>query len=128
MEEILIPGWALILMVSSLVVLFAVMLLVYMPRAEEILRLRRKVQKLREQLERTSKGAVREHDEHVADVGELTDRLMQAQQQASGEKKEHAEEMASERARTEQQKQRAEKIARLYEDLKRGGCFQIERN
>lgn len=128
MEEILIPGWALILMVSSLVVLFAVMLLVYMPRAEEILRLRRKVQKLREQLERTSKGAVREHDEHVADVGELTDRLMQAQQQASGEKKEHAEEMASERARTEQQKQRAEKIARLYEDLKRGGCIQIERN
>lgn len=128
MEEILIPGWALILMVSSLIVLFAVMLLVYMPRAEEILRLRRKVQKLREQLERTSKGAVREHDEHVADVGELTDRLMQAQQQASGEKKEHAEEMASERARTEQQKQRAEKIARLYEDLKRGGCIQIERN
>lgn len=128
MEEILIPGWALILMVSSLVVLFAVMLLVYMPRAEEILRLRRKVQKLREQLERTSKGAVREHDEHVADVGELTDMLMQAQQQASGEKKEHAEEMASERARTEQQKQRAEKIARLYEDLKRGGCIQIERN
>ena len=128
MEEILIPGWALILMVSSLVVLFAVMLLVYMPRAEEILSLRRKVQKLREQLERTSKGAVREHDEHVADVGELTDRLMQAQQQASGEKKEHAEEMASERARTEQQKQRAEKIARLYEDLKRGGCIQIERN
>lgn len=128
MEEILIPGWALILMVSSLVVLFAVMLLVYMPRAEEILRLRRKVQKLREQLERTSKGAVREHDEHVADVGELTDRLMQAQQQASGEKKEHAEEMASERARTEQQKQRAEKIARLYEDLKRSGGIQIERN
>lgn len=128
MEEILIPAWALILMVSSLIVLFAVMLLVYMPRAEEILRLRRKVQKLREQLERTSKGAVREHDEHVADVGELTDMLMQAQQQASGEKKEHAEEMASERARTEQQKQRAEKIARLYEDLKRGGCIQIERN
>ncbi len=117
-----IPKWLYVTSLITLVITIVVMLFVFLPRMEEIIKLRQQVRDLRDKLDRTSKCACAEHDDHIADVGELSDKLLEAQQQAGKKETEHADQIAGEQARTRQQKQIAEQIARAAANMgKQGG-------
>lgn len=107
-----IPKWLYVTSLITLVITIVVLLFVFLPRMEEIIKLRQQVRDLRDKLDRTSKCACAEHDDHIADVGELSDKLLEAQQEAKKKEKEHADQIAGEQARTKQQKKIAKQIAR----------------
>lgn len=114
-----IPSWLYVASLITLVVAIAVLLIFFLPRTEEIIKLRQQIRDLRAMLERTSKCACAEHDEHVADVGELSDLLLQAWQQTKKQEEEHADQIAGEQARRRQQKRITKQIARAASNMEK---------
>lgn len=122
------PIWAVIVLASIFAATVLLLTMFYMPRTSEILKYKKRIKELRQKLDEISKNATRATLEHTADVGELSEKLLAAEGKTETIRAEAGEKVAEANARTEQQKQRAERFAKLCEDLKRSGSFQGERN
>lgn len=123
------PIWAVIVLASIFAATALLLTMLYMPRTSEILKYKKRIKELRQKLDEMSKNATAATLEHTADVGELSEKLLAAEGKTETIRAEAGEKVAEANARTEQQKQLAERFAKLYEDhLKRSGRMQGERN
>lgn len=123
------PIWAVIVLASIFAATVLLLTMFYMPRTSEILKYKKRIKELRQKLDEISKNATAATLEHTADVGELSEKLLAAEGKTETIRAEAGERVAEANARTEQQKQLAERFAKLYEDhLKRSGSMQGERN
>lgn len=123
------PIWAVIVLASIFAATVLLLTMVYMPRTSEILKYKKRIKELRQKIDEISKNATAATLEHTADVGELSEKLLAAEGKTETIRAEAGEKVAEANARTEQQKQLAERFAKLCEDMKRSsGSIQGERN
>lgn len=122
------PIWAVIVLASIFAATVLLLTMFYMPRTSEILKYKKRIKELRQKLDEISKNATAATLEHTADIGEISEKLLAAEGKTETIRAEAGEKVAQANARTEQQKQLAEKFAKLCEDLKRSRRIQGERN
>lgn len=112
------PVWAVCVIAGIFAVTFLLLTLIYMPRNEEILKLRRTIKTLRKKIDQMSKDQTAETLAHTADVGELSEKLLQAEGKQDQIAEEYAGKLAKANARTEQSESIREQLARAADKLR----------
>lgn len=112
------PVWAVCVIAGIFAVTFLLLTLIYMPRNEEILKLRRTIKTLRKKIDQMSKDQTAATLAHTADVGELSEKLLQAEGKQDQIAEEYAGKLAEANARTEQSQNIREQIARAADKLR----------
>ena len=113
-----IPVWVVMTIAAILGVTALLMTLFFMPRSEEIIRLRKIIRKQRETIDHMSKAQTAAEIEHCADVGELSYQLLEAQGKQDQIAEEYAGKLAQANARTEQSKSLRRQLARAADKLR----------
>lgn len=112
------PVWAVCVIAGIFAVTFLLLTLIYMPRNEEILKLRRTIKTLRKKIDQMSKDQTAATLAHTADVGELSEKLLQAEGKQDQIAEEYAGKLAEANARTEQSENIREQLARAADKLR----------
>lgn len=118
MELDAMPIWAVIVLAAIFAGTFLLLTLIYMPRAEEIMKLRKVNKELRKTIAHMSKQATAAELEHKADVGELSEKLMQAEGKQDRIAVEYNSKLHEANARTKQSEELREQLARAADKLR----------
>lgn len=121
MEFDTMPVWAVIILAAIFAGTFLLLTLIYMPRAEEIMKLRKVNRELRKKIAEMSKQATTAELEHKADVGELSEKLLEAEGKQDRIAVEYNSKLHEANARTKQSEDLREQIARAADKM-RGGA------
>lgn len=114
------PVWTYIILAAIFAGTCLLLTLIYMPRTEEIVKLRKTIKVLRKTIERMSKEATAAAYEHKADVGELSEKLLKAEGKQDQIASEYNEKLSEEKARTKQSEELREQLARAADKLREG--------
>ena len=107
-ESIFDNPWFVAPALTLLVIVTVVLLFVYLPRADEIKRLKKRIRELREKVDSMSRQQTKAELEHVADM-----------EQIRGDRAADAKEFAEKLQGAEEQKRTAEARTEQSEDLRR---------
>lgn len=113
-----IPAWVVVSIAAIFSVTVLLLTLIFMPRCDEILRLRKIIREQRKTIDHMSKEQTAAELEHKADVGDLSSRLLEAQGKKDQIAEEYAGKLAEAQARTEQSEDLRRQIARAADKLR----------
>lgn len=113
-----IPAWTVVTIAAIFAVTILLLTLIFMPRGEEIIRLRKIIRKQRKTIDRMSKEHTAAELEHNADIGEIGEKLLAAEGKKDQIAEEYSEKLTEAQARTKQSEDLRRQIARAADKLR----------
>lgn len=114
------PQWAVLTIAGGMLMICLIVTLIYIPRVEEIERYKNVIAHQRKIIDIIAKNATDAALEHIADIGEIGEKLLAAEGKQDQIAEEYSEKLADAQARTEQSEDLRRQIARAADKLREG--------